>query len=163
MFKDKLAKRKGLFTLPVFLSLIMLLVLVSGGCRDNPAPSVVAPNSTSPANVPVINKVINVAQARSLIAEKQGRPDFVILDVRTAEEFASGHLQNAVNIDRYKPEFKSIISELNRNYTYLLVCRTANRSAQVAVIMKELGFREVYDLSGGIVQWEKDGNPIVKD
>ena len=109
-----------------------------------------------------INMVITPEQAASLIAENQNNPGFVILDVRTPAEYQSGAIAGAVNIDIYSADFKSRLNQLNKNKKYLVYCHTGNRSAQAAAIMKDLKFKEVYDLSGGVVRWSQEGHPLVK-
>ncbi len=104
---------------------------------------------------------ITVQEASRLIQENQGNPDFTIIDVRTPEELADGYVENAVNINFNSSTFREDIGKLDKDKTYLIYCRSGNRSAQAAVIMKELGFREVYDM-GGIIDWIKEGFPVVK-
>lgn len=88
--------------------------------------------------------------------------DPVVLDVRTPEEFADGYIQNAINIDFYKPDFKSQIARLNKEQTYFVYCKAGGRSASAADIMRKEGFKNVVDLDGGITEWEKAKLPIVK-
>ncbi len=86
----------------------------------------------------------------------------MILDVRTASEYADGHLAGATNIDYYLESFQTEIGKLDRNKQYLVYCRTAHRSGLAAQIMLDLGFTKIWDMSGGIVQWTQDGYPTVK-
>ena len=82
----------------------------------------------------------------------KNNPDLVIVDVRTQAEFESGHIGGSVNIDVSLPNFKEEIEKLNKNTRYIVYCRSGNRSKFAAQIMEVLGFREVYDLGGGIVE-----------
>ena len=100
--------------------------------------------------------------ASKLIEENRNNPDFIIIDVRTPEEFATGHIENAINIDFRSESFEDSINELDKNKTYLVYCRTANRSRSAVNIMEELDFNEIYHMLGGIVQWEAEGLPIAK-
>lgn len=95
----------------------------------------------------------------------QGDPpaDLVILDVRTPEEFAEGHVDGAVMLDFYDPEFSARIADLDPNVSYLLYCRSGNRSGQTAELMSELGFINVADVDGGILAWSDAGQPLVTD
>jgi rhodanese-related sulfurtransferase len=86
----------------------------------------------------------------------------VLLDVRTPEEFAEGYIPNAVNIDFYKPDFKTQIARLNKEQTYFVYCKTGGRSASTVDIMRKEGFKNVVDLDGGFLAWEKAKLPIVK-
>ncbi|MFZ3148441.1 MAG: rhodanese-like domain-containing protein [Methanothrix sp.] len=83
----------------------------------------------------------------------------VILDVRTPQEYSSGHLNGSVNLDFRSPCFRDQIEKLDRNYAYLLYCRTGRRSAQAAMLMKSLGFRKLYNLTNGIEPWQREGLP----
>ncbi len=94
-------------------------------------------------------------------ADIQGNPpeDLVILDVRTPEEFAEGHLEGAVMVDFYDDDFADQLAELDPNVPYLLYCRSGNRSGQTAEIMADLGFDSVADIDGGIIAWTEAGLP----
>ncbi|MDY6966394.1 MAG: rhodanese-like domain-containing protein [Halobacteriota archaeon] len=105
---------------------------------------------------------ITPKEAYELIKNRSGDEDFVILDVRTPEEFADGHIEGAIIIDFNSENFGDEIGKLNRNATYLLYCRTARRSSLALDIMEDLGFTEVYNMEGGIVRWEEEGYPVVK-
>lgn len=104
---------------------------------------------------------ISVADARTMILENQNNPDFVILDVRTRSEFDSGHIENAVNLDFYADTFEDDLDALDKTKTYLVYCRTGNRSGQATDIMRYLNFEEVYDMLGGISEWIASGYPVV--
>jgi rhodanese-related sulfurtransferase len=98
-------------------------------------------------------KNVSVKEARALIAENSGNPDFVILDIRTPNEFNARHIPNAINIDFYARDFKAKLNELDKDKTYLVYCRSANRSGQAIPTFKELGFKNVYHMLGGISKW----------
>jgi rhodanese-related sulfurtransferase len=80
------------------------------------------------------------------------RQEPVLIDVRTAGEFASGSLPNAKNIDLMSGNFPSQIASLDKSKDYFLFCRSGNRSAQACSIMAEQGFK-VYNLKGGVGAW----------
>jgi len=80
-----------------------------------------------------------------------------LVDVRTAEEYREGHLKNAVNICVTDDDFEEKLAGLNKDEPVYLYCRSGKRSATAAKIMKELGFREIYDMEGGYLNWEKQG------
>ncbi len=104
---------------------------------------------------------IDAQAAFELIQQNQGNPDFVVLDVRTPQEYVEERLADAVNLDFYEENFRSDLDKLDKARTYVVYCRTGNRSAQAAAIMEELGFQRVYD-AGGIVEWIEKGLPTVK-
>ncbi len=89
-------------------------------------------------------------------------PDAVLLDVRTAPEFEEGHIKGAKNIDFYNPLFKMNLDKLDKNKTYFIYCRSGNRSGQAMQIMKELGFKKVYNLQNGIKEWKANSLPLEK-
>jgi rhodanese-related sulfurtransferase len=105
---------------------------------------------------------ITTKEAFDLIQNNSESPDFVILDVRTLDEYNEGHIENATMLDFYNESFADDLDQLDKNATYLVYCRTGNRSRSATDIMVELGFTEVYNMLGGIVQWDKDGYKIVK-
>lgn len=83
------------------------------------------------------------------------QPESVVLDVRTEEEFESGYIPNAKNIDlRMGPGFIDEINSLDKNKSYYVYCRSGARSAQAVQLMRDLGFAEAYNLLGGILEWE---------
>jgi len=109
-----------------------------------------------------ILKPVSPKQAFDLVQRNKGNPGFVILDVRTPEEYAEGHIEGAVNMDFYHPGFQVELNKLDKTKTYLVYCRTGNRSGQAFELMKEQRFTEVYHMDGGIVSWRKEGLPVVK-
>ena len=78
-------------------------------------------------------------------------PDAVVVDVRTPEEYDAGHIPGAINVDFRSPSFGASIGELDPTKTYLVYCRSGNRSGQATALMHSKGFSSVYDLSGGVV------------
>jgi rhodanese-related sulfurtransferase len=85
-----------------------------------------------------------------------------VIDVRTPEEFADGHIEGAAMIDFYSESFAAQIADLDPNATYLVYCRSGNRSGQTLALMDELGFEQVYDLDGGVLAWDAQGGPLVR-
>jgi phage shock protein E len=101
---------------------------------------------------------VNAQEAQKLIAST----NVVVLDVRTPEEFAAGHIAGATNINFRSPDFAKAVSGLNTNKTYLLQCATGNRSTQALPTFQKLQFQSLYHLDGGIKGWEKAGLPVEK-
>lgn len=94
-------------------------------------------------------------------SEVIAQPGVIILDVRTPEEFNAGHIPNAININVADSNFSSEVSKLDKNATVAVYCRSANRSAVATNEMAELGFTDMYDMQGGIIDWEAAGGPVV--
>ena len=110
---------------------------------------------------PNLAENISVQQAYELMRDHQSNTDFVVLDIRTPEEYAEGYIEDAINMDYYAADFEQQLDKLDKNQTYLVYCRTANRSGQAMPIFEELGFKTVYNMLGGIVAWQAAGYPIV--
>lgn len=81
----------------------------------------------------------------------------VLLDVRTPEEFATGHIPGAVNIS--VETLASHLDEVPTDQPVVVYCRSGNRSAQAADILTSAGYKSVYDL-GGILTWSAQGYPV---
>ena len=95
-------------------------------------------------------------------AERIQEPGILLLDVRTPDEYAGGHIAGATNIDFYDPNFQEKISTLDKTATYEVYCHTGNRSGKTLSLMRSLGFAHVQDMSGGILSWLREGRPVVK-
>ena len=87
--------------------------------------------------------------------------DYILVDVRTTEEYESGHIQDAVNFDFYSESFQKEILSLDKSASIVLYCRTQNRSTKTANYLKENGYKEIAVLEGGITSWVKNGNDLV--
>ena len=103
---------------------------------------------------------VRVVDARAAAAMVEA-DDRVIIDVRTAEEFAEGHLDGATLIDVSQSDFESRVAALDPDAAYLIYCRSGNRSAGARAIMNDLGFVDVADIDGGITAWVDAGYPTV--
>lgn len=85
----------------------------------------------------------------------------VVLDVRTPEEYAEGHLQGALNIDYRNENFAARVDSLDKTQKYEVYCRSGQRSGESVKIMTEKGFN-AYNLTGGILEWQQKGFEVVK-
>lgn len=88
------------------------------------------------------------------------QPGAQLLDVRSSEEFAGGHLKAARNENIQAPDFESRIRDLDKNRPVLVYCLSGGRSGQAAELLSELGFKEVYNLEGGLVNWNASGKAL---
>ena len=95
--------------------------------------------------------------------KKMASEKYLLVDVRTAEEFSEGHIKGAINIDYLAENFSIEIQELELESPVLLYCRSGNRSSKAMKTMKELGFKEVYNLEGGIKGWISENNPVITE
>lgn len=105
---------------------------------------------------------IQLEEAFALMEDNRDNDDFVIIDLRSAKEYANGHIEEAVNLDYSASDFARELEELDRDMAYLLYSRTDDVSGRVLDMMAELGFIEVYNMLGGMEQWERVGLPKVQ-
>ena len=96
-------------------------------------------------------KVVSQTEFETLIKAGKGQ----LLDVRTPGEFNAGHIKNADNIDFTGSDFREKVATLDREKPVLIYCHSGNRSGKASLILKELGFKEVYDLQGGYSNWNE--------
>lgn len=86
---------------------------------------------------------------KSFLSEKNG----ILIDVRTPEEFAVGHIENAVNINFYSDDFDAKISELDKNTPTFVYCQAGGRSGQARDLLVKKEFKEIYNLKDGFGKW----------
>lgn len=84
-------------------------------------------------------------------------PNAQIIDVRTPQEFAAGHIENALNINWLGDDFVVNAEKLDKTKPVFVYCKTSNRSPQAAAKLEELGFKTIYNLQGGLLKWDADG------
>lgn len=89
----------------------------------------------------------------------QQTPGAMVIDVRTPEEFAKGHLPNAVNLDIRNDGFEAAVNKLDTGKSVFVYCLSGGRSAAAARKMRASGLHHVYELEGGIMQWRSAGLP----
>ncbi len=99
---------------------------------------------------------INPVQLNEKLGEIQ------LIDCRTPDEFAQGHLKGAVLINYYDKDFLIQMSKLDKNKDLYIYCRSGNRSGKAAQKMEDLGFTNVFDLQGGINNWKNNNLEIIK-
>jgi thioredoxin len=86
----------------------------------------------------------------------------IILDVRTPDETARGHIAGASLVNIYDKDFADKINLMNKNKEIYVYCKVGGRSSQAAQILAENGFKKVYNLNGGIMAWEASNFPVEK-
>jgi len=142
------------------------IAVAVAACGSGGGDTIDAPATTnSPAATTVVadgSGGVRVVSPQEGAAIQRNHPDgLVILDVRTADEFAAGHLDGATMIDFYSPDFADRLAALDRDVPYLLYCHSGNRSGQARQLMSDLGFVDVADIDGGIAAWAANGLPVV--
>ena len=86
--------------------------------------------------------------------------EFELIDVRTVEEFQSGHILGAINIDFLSLDLLDEINEIDTNSNLIIYCRTDNRSRKSAKILADNKYKNVYVIKCGIDEWTSQGNPL---
>lgn len=104
---------------------------------------------------------ISARTAAALIQENQSNPDFIILDIRTPREFGAGHIEGARNIDFYAQSFAKEFRSLDREKTYLIYCRSGNRTKQLMGAVEKMHFKQVFHMRSGLVDWVGQGFELV--
>jgi rhodanese-related sulfurtransferase len=136
------------------------MVLASCGGSESTTNAVGATTSAdSPAADGAGLRLVSAEDAAGIIASQP--EDLVILDVRTPEEFAEGHIEGAIMLDFYRDDFADELAKLDPSVPYVLYCRSGNRSGQTISLMEGLGFADVADVDGGIGGWLGAGLPVV--
>jgi len=83
----------------------------------------------------------------------------LLFDIRTMDEFNSGHLKGSINIDFYEEKlFDKFFKKVNKSKPIYIYCRSGNRSKKSSEKLKKLGFVKIYDLEGGYKNWIKKSN-----
>ena len=114
-----------------------------------------------PTSVEIVQD-IEPQEALALTLENKDNPDFVIIDGRTLKEFSISHIENAISLDYSSATLQDELDKLDKDKTYLIYCAVSTCNEGAINVMEELGFKEVYNMSGGINQWEEEGFPVIK-
>lgn len=101
---------------------------------------------------------VSAAEATQMI----NRRNAVVVDLRSAEEFAKGHLPSARHVAFGELEAKVGQLAKNKSNPVVLVCQTGQHSHKAQRIVKDAGYAEVHVLDGGVDAWQKAGMPVVK-
>ena len=134
----------------ILISLLAAIGLSTTGC------SAQAGQSSKSAPSDGITKLA----PQAFIDQAKADTTSILLDVRTAKEYAEGHLANARQLDYLNTEaFDAGIKQLDKSRTYYIYCRSGRRSHGACQKMKKQGFK-VYDMEGGILNWTKLGMPV---
>ena len=107
-------------------------------------------NGQTPKNV---EKIIPEAFAKKI----NETPKAQILDVRTPEEYASEHIDNASNINWLGNDFVASVEKLDKSKPVFVYCKSGGRSAKASAKLEELGFKTIYELEGGMMKWSAAG------
>ncbi len=103
-------------------------------------------------------ELVSPAEAAQVIADNPA--GLVVLDIRTPDEFTQARLADADLVDFYEDDFAAQLDTLDKDVPYVMYCNSGNRSSEAVKTMEDLGFVEVYEIDGGIVNWYDQGYPI---
>jgi len=137
----------------LLISVALIVVVVVGVALALNSMNSAAP---TPANAGPNRAIVQNITPQQYQADFTSR-EHLLIDVRTREEFAGGHIAGAVNIP--VEEIGSRLSEIPADETVVLYCRSGNRSAQASQILNQNGYSTVYDL-GGVIAWTAAGLPL---
>ena len=103
---------------------------------------------------------LSAPQFRQMLDRQENGADVVLLDIRTPGEYKDGHIHGSVLLDYYARDFVDKLKALDREKTYLVYCRSGNRSGKSLSVFNQLGFRQVYHLKTGIRGWQREKYPL---
>jgi rhodanese-related sulfurtransferase len=101
-------------------------------------------------------EVLEVAAFQTKIAS----PKVQLVDVRTPQEFATGRIADAQNINFYDAEFRAKMDALDKSKPVALYCAAGGRSGKATKILIDLGFKSIVDLKGGMTAWKAAGKIV---
>lgn len=130
------------------LSSILFIGLATISCNSN-ATTESQENSSSSATTDLSDRFLD----KEKFASGMKKSGAVIIDVRMPQEFEQGHIEGAINIDFFGPEFKYKLLELKKNKEYYLYCKNETRSKMTMTFMDNNDFKKVYVLKGGYENW----------
>jgi thioredoxin len=102
-----------------------------------------------------------VLDAKTFSEELSKTPDALVLDVRTAEEFAGGHLDKAVNVDWNSGGFDAWSKKIDKEANIFVYCLSGGRSGSAGAALRQAGFKHVSEMEGGIMKWKAAGLPLI--
>jgi rhodanese-related sulfurtransferase len=101
-------------------------------------------------------EVLEVAAFQTKIAS----PKVQLVDVRTPQEFSTGHITDAQNINFYDAEFRAKVDVLDKNKPIAVYCAAGGRSSKATNVLRDLGFKQIIDLKGGMTAWKAANKPV---
>ncbi len=119
-----------------FLPVIALFIASKIGCEAQQTEGVI---------------VISPEEAKTAMAAEE---ELTLVDIRTPKEFVQGNIDGAENINFFDRDFEEQMLQFDKEETIYIYCRSGNRSAKAAKKLKEMGFKEIYDIEGGFLNWE---------
>lgn len=135
-----------------------LLLTTLTACASQPQTQATGVFTRQAASARAVTQ-ISVQEAQQWLADPQAK--WLLLDLRTPGEIARGQLAGATPLNFNAPDFRTRLEQMDRNQPTIIYCQSGNRSGKALEIMREMGFRNVYDVRGGILAWQAAGFPLV--
>ena len=130
--------------------IITAAIFIIGGCQSGTT----SKTDSGVPDVPTDIKEVSPVEAQAAVAKAYSQ----FIDVRTAEEYSSGHAARAVNVPLDTLPAK--IDTIEKNEPVYFICQTGNRSRKAAVMLKEAGFNNVLNVTGGTAAWQAANLPM---
>jgi len=111
----------------------------------------------------VLHAQTNSLDAASFASKIKQTPNAQVVDVRSSGEFTQGHIANAKNNDIRSSDFQQNTSKLDKNKPVFVYCLSGGRSAYAMNILSSMGFKEVYNMKGGMLSWRAANMPETTD
>jgi phage shock protein E len=134
---------------------VVLISLTFFSCAQNSAKKEVKDSETTVVQTKQVVALISPNDLQSKLGDIQ------LIDVRRPEEYAAGHIEGSNNINFLGADFMGQMSKFDKNKEIYVYCRSGKRSSNAAAKLKEQGFTKIYDLQGGIINWEKNNFKII--
>jgi rhodanese-related sulfurtransferase len=112
------------------------------------------------------SNIFNFENIKSIDADEFERlleEGYKIIDVRTKAENRSARIENSILVDIYSPDFKKVIEKLDKEENYLIYCNSGNRSKTACDFLSKWGFKNVLNLTGGIISWVNAGKEVLQN
>jgi rhodanese-related sulfurtransferase len=107
----------------------------------------------------IAQKTVTYLQPKQFEQQMQKQKG-VLLDVRTPSEHRKAHIKGSTLMNIFDDDFEARLDKLDRNTTYYVYCASGGRSSECTELMIKKGFKNVFELQGGITNWQKNGLPV---
>ncbi|HYN68171.1 MAG TPA: rhodanese-like domain-containing protein [Ornithinibacter sp.] len=144
-------------TTVLVLAAVLAATLVTSGCSGSADGTVAVSAGPTASAAPASGAELGATDFAAALK----RSGTTIVDVRTPQEYAQGHLPGAVNLDVSSSDFGARIAALDPSAPYAVYCRSGNRSGVALAAMADQGFTAAYHLGGGIGAWQEAGGEVV--
>ncbi|MCB9032967.1 MAG: thioredoxin [Chitinophagales bacterium] len=131
-------------------NIFIALVFLTSACKSN--------NNQNAESQSPIATTINITDFDTKLHEATNAQ---LIDVRTPEEYNGGHIENAINYN-WNGDFKTQIENLDKDQPVFIYCLSGGRSGQAMNYLQSQGFKEVYNLQGGVMAWENAGKTLTQ-